>query len=349
MLPYLSEQLSQIWGPGRLLGSFLVLASVGSIVSAMLSLFLLPKLWYLLTTDKGRDYAVNAEASVGKPLGAGIFIMIFSVLCVFLFTPFNADIYLCMVLLLVASLLGFGDDSKPGGYSELTLGLTDLLLSLGACMIILDSQTNVMWLPFTAVFFEFGYWAAVLIYTPVIWLSINALNCNDGVDGLSGSLSASTLAIMCFVLYTAVGNIENSKYLLLPFNSEGANWAVATAVFIGSIFGYLWHNAPPSAALMGDAGSRPLGLLIGMLIVVAGSPMLIFFVMGLILVNGATGLAKVALIRLFKIQLLGKVRFPLHDHARENLGWSNSQVLIRFLLLHLATMWILLLVLLKIR
>ena len=29
------------------------------------------------------------------------------------------------------------------------------------------------------------------------------------------------------------------------------------------------------------------------------------------------------------------MRFPLHDHCRKELGWSNSQVLVRFMLLHL--------------
>ena len=28
-----------------------------------------------------------------------------------------------------------------------------------------------------------------------------------------------------------------------------------------------------------------------------------------------------------------KVRFPLHDHCRKNLGWTNAQVLMRFVLI----------------
>jgi phospho-N-acetylmuramoyl-pentapeptide-transferase len=27
------------------------------------------------------------------------------------------------------------------------------------------------------------------------------------------------------------------------------------------------------------------------------------------------------------------VRFPLHDHCRKNLNWSNAQVLLRFLII----------------
>jgi len=43
------------------------------------------------------------------------------------------------------------------------------------------------------------------------------------------------------------------------------------------------------------------------------------------------------------------VRFPLHDHCKKNLHWSNAQVLMRFILLQLAVMPILLVLLLKIR
>lgn len=346
---FLVNALGDVWGPIRLLTSILVLASLGSLLSTAASLFLLPRLWHLATTDKGRAHAFNAEASVGKPMGVGIFMILFTLVATILFVPFDLKVYLCMLVLFAASLVGFGDDVKEGGYSELTLGVSDLFLALAASLIILYGEDQNMWLPFTDMVFEVPYWLAVAIYTPVVWLSINALNCNDGVDGLSGSLSAVTITVLGFIMYSAVGNVENAEYLLLPFKPEAAYWVIVSAVLVGSILGYLWYNAPPSVALMGDAGSRPIGLFIGMCIVVVGNPTLIFFVAGLILVNGATGLVKVALIRIFRIRLLSSVRFPLHDHSRKNLNWSNSQVLIRYLLIHIGTLWFLMLLLLKVR
>jgi phospho-N-acetylmuramoyl-pentapeptide-transferase len=146
-----------------------------------------------------------------------------------------------------------------------------------------------------------------------------------------------------------VGHIENSRYLLIPHKPEAAIWMIGTGIISGTIIGYLWHNAPPSAALMGDAGSRPVGLFIGMLITVIGNPIMILFVAPMILVNGATGLVKVGLIRVFRIHILKSIRFPLHDHMRKNLNWSNPQVLIRFMLIHLGTLSLLMLMLLKLR
>ena len=114
---------------------------------------------------------------------------------------------------------------------------------------------------------------------------------------------------------------------------------------------------------MGDAGSRPLGLLVGIAVMMSGNPFLIVVVAPIVLANGGTGLVKVALLRLFRragrnaggpgerrvARLLGRVRFPLHDHCRWNLGWSSAQVLMRFALLQALLIPLLLGLLLKLR
>jgi phospho-N-acetylmuramoyl-pentapeptide-transferase len=100
---------------------------------------------------------------------------------------------------------------------------------------------------------------------------------------------------------------------------------------------------------MGDAGSRPLGLLIGMLVVATGNPLFLLLVGMVIVLNGATGLVKVALMRFLGVKFLASIRFPLHDHFRKERGWSNSQVLVRFMLLHLGLSALLIILVLKIR
>lgn len=349
MLPYLSELIAPYWGPARLLTSYVMLATLGSLCAAVATVLLLPQLWHLLTKDKGRAYAVNAADSVGKPLGVGIIMVPIAVVSLVLFSPVNIEVYLCLLALLVASVIGYLDDRKPGGFSELQLGLGDLALSVFVCSVILSKEDSQIWLPFTSHIFDLPFWVRLSIFTPVVWICINAVNCNDGVDGVSGSLSSVTICILGFILYYVVGDVNNAKYLLVPFRNDAASWALAAAIFCGTIIGYLWHNAPPSAALMGDAGSRPIGLFVGICIVVSGNPAMIFFVAALILFNGATGLVKVALIRIFGWRILHTVRFPFHDHARKNLNWSNSQVLLRFLLVHLASIWFMVIILLKVR
>lgn len=104
---------------------------------------------------------------------------------------------------------------------------------------------------------------------------------------------------------------------------------------VGSLAGYLWYNAYPSVVLMGDAGSRAIGFFIGVCIILTGNPFMILLSSTVILVNGGTGLLKVALLRFAKIRILRSIRFPLHDHFRHVQNWSNSQVLVRFALVQI--------------
>jgi phospho-N-acetylmuramoyl-pentapeptide-transferase len=92
-----------------------------------------------------------------------------------------------------------------------------------------------------------------------------------------------------------------------------------------------------------------MGLLMGLLVLASGNPFLIFVVAGVVLINGATGLVKVALLRFFKIGIFKDVRYPLHDHVRHNDGWSNTQVMVRFVLLQAVITPILLIFLFKVR
>ena len=151
--------------------------------------------------------------------------------------------------------------------------------------------------------------------------------------------------LLAFVL----GHAEFAAYFLLPHYPDGARWAIMAFAMVGSLCGYLWHNAYPSSLLMGDAGSRAVGLLIGILVMATGNPFVILTVATVVLVNGGTGLIKVALLRFFRIGIFHDIRFPLHDHFRHKWGWSNTQVLLRFAITQAMLTIILIVVLVKIR
>lgn len=349
MIYYLGQILADVLGPFRLLTSYLFLAGVGTAAGALLTWWLLPRLWSLLPRDHGRQFAVDADASVGKPVGAGlIFIPIFIVIS-FLAVPFEARFAESLVCVGVAMIIGYLDDRSAGGWSEYALGAVDLVLAVAAAMIICQMQPFTVWLPLLKEPLEVSPLLFVAGATPIIWVSINATNCSDGVDGLSASLSILGILFLGAILYGIVGHEEISRYLLVPHYPLGADWAIMAFVLVGCLAGYLWYNSLPSMVLMGDAGSRPIGLMLGMLVLASGNPFLILVVAYVVLVNGATGLIKVALLRFFNVGIFGHVRYPLHDHVRHNLGWSNTQVLVRFMLLQAVGTPILLVLLLKIR
>jgi phospho-N-acetylmuramoyl-pentapeptide-transferase len=200
-------------------------------------------------------------------------------------------------------------------------------------------------------------WIYVPVAAFILWFTMNATNCSDGVDGLAGALTTIALVILSVMLYVVIGYKPVAHYFLLPCNPEAARWAIVVMSVAGGFGGYLWFNAEPSKVLMGDAGSRFLGILVGTGSLVTGNPLLVLAFAPIVLVNGGGGLAKLVLLRIAKKlgrdigedNVIRRIRFPLHDHCKKNLGWSNAQVLMRFTLLQLIVMPILLVLLIKIR
>ena len=154
----------------------------------------------------------------------------------------------------------------------------------------------------------------------LVWASINVTNCSDGVDGLSGTLTMITLMTV-FVLDNLLGVEDNFNYCIL--------------LFVVCLLGYLWYNATPSKLLMGDAGSRAMGIFIAIAVLKLHSPVLYLLVAAVLIVDGGLGLIKVSLLRFLKIHILKNVTTPIHDHVRKKLGWSNAQVVFRFAIIQI--------------
>ena len=350
MLSWLGEILTPFYGPFRLLNSYLFLAGLGAALGALLTVFLLPKFWGLLPRDNGRIHAIDGHRTKGKPVSAGVvFIPLLVIVCL-LVVPFNWQIIGILACLMLAVLEGHLDDMhKNGGLNEYVLGVIDLGISFLAALVLSGFEDQVIWLPLIKTPVTLSVWLYIPLATGILWTMINATNCTDGVDGLSASLSILAFIYLGGILYGVVGHTGISNYLLVPHYIDGADWALIAFAMVGCLAGYLWHNSLPSSVLMGDAGSRPMGLLLGVLVMVSGNPFLIFVVTGVVLLNGATGLLKVALLRFFKISIFKNIRYPLHDHARHHLNWSNTQVLVRFVLLQAVGTPLLLVLLFKVR
>jgi phospho-N-acetylmuramoyl-pentapeptide-transferase len=98
--------------------------------------------------------------------------------------------------------------------------------------------------------------------------------------------------------------------------------------------------------IMGDAGSRALGLFISIAALKTGNPLLFIPFAFMLIVDGGIGLVKVFLLRFLKIRILTHTLTPIHDHVRKNRGWSNTQAMLRFaiiqILISFSVIWLLL-------
>ncbi len=273
-----------------------------------------------LPLDGGRDFAVDGKKSQGKPRGAGlIFILIFT-LTGLIFVPLDKEIVVYIILVVAAMFTGYLDDAAKTPWGEYKKGLLDLLLAvLVALNYLTYNPATVEFMLFNATITMPTVVFAILVVI-LVWASINITNCADGVDGLSGTLTIITL-LTIYGVFKIKDNLGSVSYLIL--------------LFCVCILGYLWFNANPSRMLMGDAGSRAMGIFIAIAILKTGSPVLYLLVAAVLILDGGLGLIKVALLRFLKIKILKNTRTPLHDHTRKNLGWSGSQTVVRFAIIQI--------------
>ena len=362
MIYYLSQYLVGKWGPFRLFQSHLFLMSVGTFVATVLTLLLLPKLWKFLPRDHGKAIlGKDGMKSAGKPTGAGVLITLIALPVLVLFAPLGLWDSLALAAIYSAMVFGYLDDRSQKPWGELKKGLFDAVSSFAIAAFLYmghaESAGMAMWMPFAKGVVVMPAWAYIPGAALLLWFTMNATNCSDGVDGLAGSLTIIALVMLAVVLYLVIGYMPVAKYLLVPGNPAAAGWAVVVMTVAGAFAGYLWYNAEPSKILMGDAGSRFLGILVATAVLIAGNPFLVLAISPIVLVNGGGGLAKLVLLRLAKRlgmeigegAAIRRIRFPLHDHCKKNLGWSNAQVLMRFVLLQILLMPILLILFIKIR
>lgn len=112
---------------------------------------------------------------------------------------------------------------------------------------------------------DLGWVTYPLTVMALVW-SVNLFNFMDGIDGIAGSEAL-------FVSGSLAGYVF---YLDLPL--------FMTAVFLASAsIGFLIWNWPQARIFMGDVGSGFLGLLLGVLIVLAAEQALVLLYCGLIL------------------------------------------------------------------
>lgn len=267
-----------------------------------------------LPRDGGREFAVGGEKSKGKPRGAGIiFILVFSLISLLLL-PVDTESVIYLIMVICAMLSGFLDDASSHPWGRLKKGLLDFLLA-GICTgtYLNFNGSSFRFLPNGAVIeLHSALFASLAIL--LIFAAINVVNCTDGVDGLS-----ATVAIVSLLsFYVVFRSLENTLY------------GAFTISFLLSLLGYLWFNASPSKLLMGDAGSRAIGLLLALLCLKCGMPFLFLSFCLVFLLDGGLGLLKITLIKLLHRPVLMKIRTPLHDHARKVFGWSDTQTVFRF-------------------
>ncbi len=179
-------------------------------------------------------------------------------------------------------------------------------------------------------------WAYVLFTTFILTGTSNAVNITDGLDGLASGLSAIAFATFAIFAYI-IGRVDYSRFLFMPYLQDSGELAVFCIAIVGALIGFLWYNTHPAKIFMGDTGSLALGGGLGAVAILLKSEFVLAFV-------GAVFVAEMmsVIVQRYTFKYRKKRydleyakahrvfrRAPLHHHFEE-LGWSESQVVVRF-------------------
>ena len=169
-----------------------------------------------------------------------------------------------------------------------------------------------MYVPF------FGRFNIGWLYVPVATISIvamsNAVNLTDGLDSLA--------AITAAIAFCAYGIIAYRQGQL----------GVVTFCFtmVGGLAGFLWFNAHPAQVIMGDSGALAIGGALATAAFMTGQWLLLPIVGAVFIAEMVSVMLQVGYFKATKGKRLFKMA-PLHHHF-EVLGWSETQVMMRFAL-----------------
>lgn len=156
-------------------------------------------------------------------------------------------------------------------------------------------------------------WAALVIIA-----ASNAVNLTDGLDGLAGGCLLFAAAGMGVLAYRTVGDCRAP---------DSASAVLLASALAGAAGGFLFFNRHPARVFLGDAGSLPLGGLLGYLAVTTGREFALLLIGGVFVAETLSVILQVVSYRLCAKRVFRCS--PLHHHFRFA-GWSEETTVRRF-------------------
>ncbi len=172
----------------------------------------------------------------------------------------------------------------------------------------------------------------ILIVTFIITAVSNGANLSDGLDGLTGGVSAIIGAGIGVFVYVS-GNYKIADYLNVMYIPDLGELSVFMGAFVGACIGFLWYNAYPAQVFMGDTGSLALGGIIASLAIIVRKELLIPIFCAVFLVENISVIMQVSYFKYTRKRFgAGRRIFlmsPLHHHFQKK-GFHENKIAMRF-------------------
>ncbi|WP_271077155.1 phospho-N-acetylmuramoyl-pentapeptide-transferase [Aurantiacibacter sp. MUD61] len=314
-------------------------AGAAMMTALFIGLIIGPKFINMLRVRQGKGQPIRSDgpqthlAKVGTPTMGGLMILIALTIAMLLWMDLSSPfVWACLAVTMGFGLIGFLDDydkvtkrSHKGVSGKVRLLAEFIVAGVASYLIVSEISTDLYVPFFSEVQIPLGPFYYVFAAVVIVGAG-NAVNLTDGLDGLATMpvvIAAGAFLLICYL----VGRVDFSEYLGIPHVPGAGELAILCAAIMGAGLAFLWYNAPPAAVFMGDTGSLALGGALGAIAVASHHEIVLAIIGGLFVLEAVS-----VIVQVFWFKRTGKRIFrmaPIHHHF-EQLGWSESKVVIRF-------------------
>ncbi len=342
MLTLLAD-FSHLFSPLNLFRYITFRAAGGAATALFFVFFFGPRIIAALRIKQGKGQPIREDGpqshlltKKGTPTMGGLMILSGLIVATLLWANLrNPYVWVVLLVMTGFGLIGFYDDylkvtkQSHKGFSGRARLAFEAGIALIACVAIVrtgSAHATELAIPFGKGFAADLGWIFFIFGPFVIVAAGNSVNLTDGLDGLAIVPVMIAGGAFALIAYLA-GNAIFSNYLGINFVPGAGELTVVCAALIGAGLGFLWFNAPPAQIFMGDTGSLALGGLIGTVAVAVKHEVVLLIIGGLFVVEALS-----VIVQVVSFKLTGKRVFrmaPIHHHF-EQLGWTESQIVVRF-------------------
>ena len=292
---------------------------IGFLFSVVLGLIMVPLLKNLRLGQRISEFVGETHRKKeGTPTMGGLIFIIPTIIITLglVFTnkiDYTSNLGIVLLVFIGYTLIGFSDDFlsiRKGNNEGLTVYqklFMQVLIAIGFFYIYMRSGGQTSWVVGTLhIDLELGWLYGLAILFVLVGAS-NAVNLTDGLDGLSGGLSA-----IAFIAYA-----------LISFSVGFEDIGLFSLILVGGLFGFLVFNTYPAKIFMGDTGSLALGAVMGAIAILTHRELTLLVVAFIFVIETLSVILQTFWVIVFKRKLF--LMTPLHHHF-EKLGWQENDI-----------------------
>ena len=296
---------------------------IGFLLSTAFGLVAIPLLKKIKAGQRINIYVENHQRKSGTPTMGGIIFIIPTIITtiILLLTDkmeFSVNILIVMFVFISYGLIGFLDDyisikqKQNKGLSQTQKLLLQFIVALIFYILYrkYTDANSVLEITLLNIEWKLDWFYGIFILFLLVGSS-NAVNLTDGLDGLSGGLSA--------ISFLAFGLISWGSYWIEGYQDMG----IFCFILVGSIMGFLVYNTNPAKVFMGDTGSLTLGATLATIAILTNHELSLAIIGGVFVIETLSVIIQITSVILFKKKIF--LMTPIHHHF-ERLGWREGDI-----------------------